>query len=203
MTVLGPQIIAADDDDGGYSIAGPNLATFSTIMSIGRRDAGGYWESRHGVFARFTNITVPKNSTINSATWEIAAQYTGTSTIPATVTLEAGDNPAAPTSAADARGRTRTSGVTFDMGGTWDSQSYHSVDITSLVQALVNRTGWVSGNAVLLFWDPTDVCADGQERDLCDITYGSAISRITIDYTASGGTAVPVFIHQLQEQGIS
>ena len=104
-------------------------------------------------FMRFTTIPIAKDTTIISAKLQLRA-YTSLSgaTCNVKVLLEAADNPSAPTSNSDVNGRSLTTGTAWNSveamtGGTW----YDSVDITNEVQEVVNRAGWASNNAVIVY----------------------------------------------------
>jgi hypothetical protein len=110
-----------------------------------------YYDYEAGV--RFTGVNIPQGATIDSAYFKLrAASFSGS--IPTTRVIgQDADNAATFSTYADYTGRSRTaSEVSWTpsewVGGTW----YTSPDIKTVVQAIVNRAGWVSGNALVIFW---------------------------------------------------
>lgn len=108
----------------------------------------------YGSWMRFTSVTIPQGASIVSASIDFRSNAT-TGTIPSTkLWAEAADNPTAPTSAADYTGRTLTTASTSWTPSTWTvASTYTSPDIAAVIQEVVNRAGWVSGNALQVFWD--------------------------------------------------
>jgi len=109
--------------------------------------------------ARFTNITIPKGSTINQAylTLRCSGAKAGT-TVKTRISAEKIDN--APTfandaAAFDARWANRTTArVNWDNIPAWTlNTNYNSPEIKTVIQEIINRAGWASGNALVIFWE--------------------------------------------------
>ena len=104
---------------------------------------------------RFLNVTIPQGSTITAAYITFTQEYNYTDT-PCHLTTQgqAADNPASfaadTLSTFDARTRT-TASVNWDAGGGAINSTFNSADISSVIQEIVNRAGWASGNAIVLF----------------------------------------------------
>ncbi len=103
---------------------------------------------------RFTGVTIPKNATVVNAWIQFTSDESQSGTIALTIEGQAADNPPTFTSSSgnvSARPRTAQS-------ATWSPASWGSGDgagsnqktpsLTAIVQALVNRSGWASGNAM-------------------------------------------------------
>jgi len=116
----------------------------------------GDYSSAHYDFSsgvRFTNVNIPQGSIINSAYLKLKAQlFYGA--IPETfIEGENSDNAATFSTAADYDGRPRTSANVSWTPSDWVQNTwYNSSDIKTVIQEIVNRVGWASGNALVLFW---------------------------------------------------
>lgn len=137
MPTLNLQVGASTDD------ARENSGTMGlTSTSINAGGAG----QRLGF--RWTGVTIPQAATISSADVSFYVTSTANDTPNgATVGMQAADDAA--TFAAvtdDITDRTRTSTVTWsgtDIGAGWQT-----IDVTTPVQEVIDRVGWVSGNAM-------------------------------------------------------
>ena len=117
--------------------------------------AGDYNASNYDFSSglRFLNVTVPKGATITAAYLTFHA-YAVDGAIPTTyIDGDDEDNCATFSTAADYDARPRTTAAVAWtpaawVGGTW----YNSASIVAVIQEIVNRAGWISGNALALFW---------------------------------------------------
>jgi len=137
---------AADNayDDGHF------LTENSQTLSVSQSNANTYTSG-----TRFESVALPQGQTIYSATWQ-GYVYPG-DTINTTMYGEAADNSAAfPTAGGTVtcpgsnaqcpNGRAKTSSNVSWV--TNNSGSYQSVSVTPIVQEILNRGGWSSGNAM-------------------------------------------------------
>lgn len=133
--------VAASANDGTWSnvFYGTHYESYAGVSTI----------SYHA-FARFTGVAVPQGSTVTSATYTVYA--TASSGLPVSATdvyMNNEDNPTAIVSVADGNGRALTSAIGWNNIATWTASTwYNSPDISSVVQTVVNRAGWSSGNAM-------------------------------------------------------
>jgi len=100
---------------------------------------------------RFSNLAIPKGATIQSATLQFDAMGSDSSSLDLTIYGEASDNSTTFTATNNGvDGRTRTSqSVSWSSVPSWSSGTwYSSPDVSTIVQALVNRSNWVPGNAM-------------------------------------------------------
>lgn len=144
--------IAAAGDDGGWSEAGYFSATSATIIRLGDATVTDY--GRSAWFRWATGI--PALSAITNATLTLIPKGISGTPIP-TLRIYASDedNPAVPTSKADAAGRPRTSlfvDWTPPAWGTGIAQA--SPDLSAVIQEVVSRVGF-SGTVMLLVEDLT------------------------------------------------
>ncbi|UJX41681.1 hypothetical protein K9F62_02985 [Desulfovibrio sp. JY] len=140
----------AASTDTGYWFN--NGGWFSSTGYNGRTAAAGnYSGNRESAWARFQNVAIPQGATITSAILRLTSNGNHTSkTIALSVRAELADSPHAPSSVSDANGRTKTDGVNWSPGD-WTTQAYDSPDIASVIQEVVDRTGWTAGNALQIF----------------------------------------------------
>lgn len=139
--------ISTGPDDGiinslsQYSNSGTSLASGST--------SGITFNN----WLRFQNVTIPKDAPIISATLTVVASNSDTGTTNLKIAGEAADNPTAPTGYANYNTRVLTTAqVDWDITDNWTAGDIiNSVDISTIIQELVNRAGWSSGNALNIF----------------------------------------------------
>ena len=118
--------------------------------------AGDYSSSYYDYTAvlRFLNVTIPQGATIDSAYLHVRA---GAPTVAGyyytKIIGHDADNSGAWSTSTDAAGRDRTTAtVDWDENYWTDGEDYVSPDIKSIIQEIVDRGGWSSGNALSLFW---------------------------------------------------
>lgn len=134
-------------DDGHWTEA--TFSSTSTAILLG--NSGG----SANAFIRFPNVTFPTNATITSALVSGDSQANlSVSTCNVTIRALAEDNATAPTSLADANGRTTTTaGVNWSSIPGWTTgTNYASPNISSVITEIKNRAGWASGNAIVLYF---------------------------------------------------
>ena len=169
------------------------------LSLVGLTQRVGYTNAtalKEGGGMRFLNVTIPKDATIDTAylTFKASDTRTGT-TVNSKIRGEASDNPITFSTLADYQGRAKTTAVVnWDAIPAWTLDTdYNSPEIKTIIQELVNRAGWASGNALAIFWDDHDDLSthatgcrrQGKAYDT-DTTY---CARLHIEYTppAAGG----------------
>lgn len=132
---------------------------------------------------RFRNVTIPQGAVIQSAyvEGESYGDY-ASDTCNSKIYCEDADNPDFPASAADANNRARTSAhVDWSAVPHWTAeQRYASPDLTAIVQQIVNRGGWASGNAMQFFFENDG----GDEGAIRRWRNTSALTKLHIEYLA-------------------
>ena len=134
MASLEVQIAASNNDgyiySGGYNKTEANNYYGRTTVSV------NYW-------LLFSNVTIPAGATINSAVIRhVASQNQSGTTCKEKIYAEAADNPSYPTSESDYNSRTKTTAYVSWTLGSWTAEStYDSVDISTVMQEIVNRSG--------------------------------------------------------------
>jgi hypothetical protein len=170
----------SDWDTGNFvntqSTSGEPDAALSTMVEIAIDDgwwtpstslnntgAGAFFGDSAGstlnAFFRFDGLAIPAGSTISSATLEFVPNQTlSTTTVDALIAAIDEDDANAPATFAEADGATRTTAQSaWNNVETWSHVSHvtpttnDSTDITSVIQEVVDRAGWTSGNAIVIF----------------------------------------------------
>ncbi len=144
---LDVRIISADDD-AEEKVTNGVITLDSTGLEL-INDDGGNGEQAVGL--RFQNITIPQGEVIRSAFIEFTASQVATDTTSLTIYGEdIDDSPTFTTTPTNVSGRTiTTASVAWNSIPSWDTgNKYQSADLTPIIQEIVDRTGWTSGNAM-------------------------------------------------------
>jgi secreted PhoX family phosphatase len=163
-TVLTKRIAAADDDleewlPGSVKTVG-TLDAGSSDLELGAESAGNVDPQICGV--RFTDLAIPKNSRIINAYIQFTVDATNKNTDPTNLQIFAqdSDNPLTfnPSVNFNISSRPRLlDSIAWNVpAGSWATvgqagADQRSTNIASLVQKLVNRNAWTSGNAMAFF----------------------------------------------------
>jgi len=199
MTTLNLQVNASGNDGDQNS----NNGLLGTITRTELRFGNDANPKIAGM--RFLSVTVPQGTTLTSATLTVtwAATYSTSNTIQGNLYGENVDNSAIFTAAnGNISGRTLTTAVvasgsinnvTLDATKAWD--------VTTIVQEIVNRAGWVSGNALsILFKDNGSTGSEWQDVWSYDGSTTKA-AKLDIVYT-TGGVVGPLLQGKLVGGGI-
>lgn len=155
----------AVNGDNGYWYP-PSTITSSDDLYFG--DLGGGFTV--GVFARFANVNIPQGAVISSAKikWRCAGSTSGTDVFNNIFFNDINDA-VAPTSFAEAEALDLTGLVAWDNVPAWVNDSYYfTVELKTIVQAVIDRSGWASGNALMAIVK-NDGSSDGAYRDAYSI----------------------------------
>lgn len=201
MTTLNLQMGASADDgqqhsgtsDQARAPTGSGVVVLNdAIMQPGGHGLNNMWCA---IF-RFTGVTIAQGSTINSANFILTPQATwnaGANVIKYYVSAQASDNPAALTTASGSfinatRPRSTAFAVWLQTAVVVDVEQ--SVSVTAIVQEIVNRAGFASGNALAIILDPHEDITDTEWQDYQAYDGSAAKSaKLQIDYTAGGAAA--------------
>jgi len=166
-----------------------NFGTQGSIFGFGNTQFGtGFVDSG----ARFLNVTVPKGSTIDVAhlTLTVANNQTSLDLV-SDIFGEDADDPVTFSDQGNFRGRTRTSAtVAFDLVDTDynDNEEVNLTDMAAIVQEIIDRSGWSSGNAMVFFVEDDGsaaAAASSFSSDQHDDDNAGA-PKLHIEYTAAG-----------------
>lgn len=177
MTTFSASVAAQADN--GYEVVGVGFDDMVEALAVG--NSGGFI-AHAGM--RFINITIPQGATINSA--QITTYGEGVASSPAARWYAWDDDNAGQFTT----GGDLPSNVTKTTAFTAMTMSTGNIahDITSIVQEIINRGGWSSGNAInMIAFDnssPTDSVAIWESY----LTVGGTPAFLEIDYTTGGAT---------------
>ncbi len=172
---------------------GPNFRAGYTTSAVYKQGGG----------ARFTNVTIPQGAIIDQAYLTLrASESVSAATVNTVIIGEDTDDAATFSTVANYQARRgtvvggandnniTTASINWDAISAWTLNSdYNSPEIKTVIQEIVDRVGWASGNAMVLFWD--DHAAGGTQSNY---TYRSAYSyngsttyapQLVVTYTPS------------------
>lgn len=174
MTTVNYQVAASSDDAVEAWGSSPSL----TDTSIHLSGAGDYWG------LRFLAVAVPQGATIDAATLSVFNLDSSDVTMESDVFAEDVDDATTfTTTDGNIDGRTKTTAsVAWSTTLTFADWS-NAPDIAAVIQEIVNRVGWVSGNDLVILVE-SNAGADARIR-----TYDNLASRgakLSVDYTVAG-----------------
>lgn len=141
--------VSESGGDSEENTAGTTNAINSSDLEVCYDGAAGY------VGVRFTNVTIPSGATIVSAVLRLVGDEVQTGGTDAVTTIKGHDvdnSGIFTTGAADLSGRytgaSTTASSSWTVVGTQIGVIYTTSDISAIVQEIVDRGGWASGNAM-------------------------------------------------------
>ena len=142
--------IAGTVNDGRVYFAGGQGYFFNDSVDVGIGSGGTQIHS----FLRFTNVTIPQGALVTAASLtvtSISGNMAGT--ILTKVYANDEDNAIAPTTYAEYMAKSLTAAAVDWDGPPWATDvEYTSPDISAVIQEIIDRPGWVSGNALMVMW---------------------------------------------------
>ena len=145
--------VAEYTDDGNIFVTGSSHSNFNNSSTIVFTGSNGSGQARWGWF-RVANIEIPQGSTIDYCQITYRPHYTRHGDEGKTFTVHGVDidNYAAPSSSGDVYGATLTSAsTTFTVSG---SNWARAVNVKTIVQEIINRSGWSVNNAIGFIMKP-------------------------------------------------
>lgn len=217
MTTLNLQVGSSAGDAHAGSInndSGRNVTTGANINSLTDNplSPGSHGANDEYTAAfRFTSVNVPQGSTINSAVFKWTAQATynaGANTVSFLVSAQASDNAPALTATGSGENLRASTGTaprprTTAVSAAWNQTSVvadteYSIDVTSVIQEIVNRVGWVSGNAIVILVDTNTTTTQSEWQDYYSYDGSTTkAAKLDIDYGA-GGAGKPMYAYMQQ-----
>ncbi|HVX15956.1 MAG TPA: hypothetical protein VHC22_32530 [Pirellulales bacterium] len=176
--------ITADADDGYEAMSpSPVWVSVNSADLLGN-DGGKSYACNPGW--RFA-LSVPQGATVSSATLTLdAISHNTGSTQTSNIWGTAADSSAAWSSSNRPSQQTKTTHSTaLSLASASGSQT---INVTAIVQEIVNRAGWSSGNHISLFGLPTNVAGSTEFADYHSY-HGtpSDLATLSVTYTISGG----------------
>ena len=197
--------VGASSDDVGVRMAwgtwGIIIGLDYTAISAGRGSGATDGTSKNGAGMRFLGVTIPNTATISTATLNMTAVASlAVNVVNTRIIGEDADNAATFSTLSNFQARRGTEAgganddyittarVDWDGIGAWTTNTtYASPEIKTVVQEIVSRGGWASGNAMVLYWD--DYAQRSTAADYCHRaahTYDSDTTKspkLYIEYT--------------------
>ncbi len=183
-----------------FTSASTFCVAYNTVSSSWASSANKYVgcvsscnDTMYGMGIRFTPVTIPQGSTINSAYIVVTSSGNYTNhTVNSIVSGENADNASDFTTVANYQGRVKTSSSVYWMGiGSWNNGvDYVSPDITNIVQEIVSRGGWSSGNSMVVFWQD-HTALSSQSCGIGSIIRGGNTIKLVVDYTSPETVVAP------------
>jgi len=160
-------------------------------------------DTRYGIGIRFSAVAIPHGATIDSAHLVATSASSFTQdTVNSMIQGEYVDSAAAFSTVANYQGRTRTpTAVAWNGIEHWTmGTQYSSPDISEVIEEIVGRAGWVSGNNMVLFWDDhlanssqgsyTPPCVRGGSSYLLMVEYTAATTVSHANVTTKDATDI-------------
>ncbi len=145
--------VSTSTDDAEQNVSGGTMSTTSSDLEM--CDDGGTLQI---VGMRFQNIAIPQNAVISDVRLSFYADGNHSTATSLTIYGQAIDNaPTFSSSNYNISNRTKTSAsVAWSSVSTWsDNVTYQSPDLSTIVQELVSRSGWASGNDIVFIIEGT------------------------------------------------
>ena len=142
--------VPSGNDDGSWFETGYSLSLTTTYD-----DMCGYPSVDLGLancFMRFTNVAIPQGTPILTASLYLRSNAASAGT-GLTIRFSAidADNAAAPTTIEECEYAERTTAFVAWVPGSWSNGSYYtSASLVSIIQEIIDRPGWTSGNSIVL-----------------------------------------------------
>ncbi len=180
------RVNASSDDAEQQTSNGSVVLNGDDLDFFGESNGGGTAYSNLGV--RFNSLNIPQGATITNAYIEFTANNSGTVTAGnPTITIQGQnvDNAATFTTATNnISGRTWLSGqdVTWNPSAWTRDIAYQTSSVTNIVQSIVNRGGWASGNSMAFRLTGTSTTSLYREAESWDEN-SAAAPRLVVQYT--------------------
>jgi len=174
--------IAGGSDDGTMDAG--LLETSATLLNLSN--------TQTAIWLRFTNVTLAQAATITAATITLIGD-SSSSTLQVQFSPQAADNAGALSVGEDGSARTwgTTGANAWDIPALSSGTSYTSPDISDVIQQIVNRGGWSSGNAMLIRLVRSAAGAKGYNRKFRSADNGSTPKLAQLDVTYADASGQP------------
>lgn len=191
--------IKSSSDDAQEIISDGSMATGGTVLSLGCTAVSKCGKKGTYVGVRFPNVKIPQGAQITSATIQFTASDDDSGTAPALVIRGQKTTNAAAFSNSDdniSNRRSSSTSATVNWSPTaWSGgTAYDSPDVTTVLQELVNQTGWSENSAPVFVVDGANVNARRRAQSY-DGSAGSA-PKLTVTYQGMLGGNTTTTVRQ-------
>jgi len=187
--------VAAGGDDGCWGTT--KTGSFNANLNHGYVGYYGKDSSamQYHCFARFTNITIPYGSTITACSASLLANMTDHDSVDIRQRFVKATNPSAPTSLSDCQAFSYTTAYHDQTWVGWSSGNWYSdTALASVLQEIIDQTGWSSGNAVLSTLVSIETSEDTFHSFKTYEAASSSAPKLSVTWTEPS-TALPVFYY--------
>jgi len=179
------QVRVSTDSDDAEQRSNNSVSTTSSDLEM-MHDGRFNIPVQDAVGIRFQNITIPQGATINSAFIEFTADESHNRDTRLRIFGQNSDDTATFSSANNnITNRPRTSNSVFwQLAGWGTGNTYQTPDITSIIQEVVDRGGWSSGNSMAVLIYPNFDCVNSNCKRVAESYEGSSGNAplLVIDY---------------------
>jgi len=154
-------------DDGHCS--GNNFYDDREYLSIGND-----WGTNRNGWIRFPNVNIPQGASITSCILKVKNKTNDNSTnVKWKIYFNDTGNAVAPADCSDYDNKPVTDPVEWNITEPWSAYSWHeSPDLSSILQAVINRSDWQSGNALMILIKNNNFDNDDQKRHPIAVDWG-------------------------------
>jgi len=187
--------VSASYDDGLIRVETPLIDQTTTIQRVGDYSAA-YYDFK--CYSRFVTINLPQGKDLTDARLKLNAGPIGT-VIPTIIFEgEAADSATQVTSVTNYDSRAKTSNSVSWTPAAWVQFTWYTTpDIAAIVEEIIGRAGWVSGNALQMFWKDNTAGYGGVADKLVnsysyDFEAGASASKLTVTYISFSASWQPL-----------
>ena len=172
--------VAAEADNGFAQM--PGYGGFDNTADVYGVPIGDWNGTNYHDFFRFDNVAIPAGVTIDTAVVRFEAGLSNSGTCTVDVYFEDADDPAAPVNGSDLSGRSLTGAVSWSPPSWTDNTKYDTSDLSSILQDVIDRPGWASGQAIIVHVKATQ---DNFNYRFCEsyATDSSNTAQLRVTYT--------------------
>ncbi len=169
------QRITVSADDG--FITGGAVTDNSTIQM-----GGGTFGATYDAFLRYPDIPIARKSRIVTAKVTFEASQTASGAVDVNIYGEKVADAVVPTDGTDYDGKSRTTAVVNWLPANWTSGvTYDTDSLVSIIQEIVNQSGWSAGNALQILIDENSSGTNRRFAEGFD-TDSAAAPLLTVEY---------------------
>lgn len=167
---------SVDADDGFWSSSNIDVSAYGIVVG----NQSGYKR----FWIRFPNVTIPQGSTIDSVFIRLTAYDSQSSTtVNENIYFNNADNAVAPTTYGEGDALAVTAVIAWNSIAAWtDGTQYDSPELKTILQTVVNRAGWSSGNALQVVGKDNSSTTDSH-RKFGGVTYSSGAEKAELHVT--------------------
>jgi len=197
--------VSSSNDDGEEQNP-PNNSVYRNSSDLELAYDGG---TRQHIGLRFQSLVIPQGATINNAYIEFEVDETDSGTTDLVIYGQDTDDAGTfGNGANNISNRTRTSASVNWSIPAWNvvSAKQQTPDITTIIQEIVDRTGWSSGNDLAVIIEPGAGCNSSSCQRTAESEDGEAANAplLVIDYTVGGaGLTCETFLDEFTTESYS